>query len=360
MLPTTPTTAESSALSNAIAKRLDQLTKPPGSLGRLEELAQQVATIFNDPNPVLSRPTLVIFAGDHGIATMGVSAYPQAVTAQMVANFAAGGAAASVLARQNGLDLVVVDAGVAAEMPTAACLLPWKVGPGTANFFHGAAMSKLELEQCLKKGRALIEGLARGGTNIVAIGEMGIGNSAAAACLMAALTNDPLLDCIGRGTGVSDEGLRHKQAILTAAFTRFRAGRLQCNSDPLAAIGYFSGFEMAMMTGAYLAAHDLGLVVLVDGFIASVALLAAKALRPEVTACCIFSHRSAERAHGRLLELLEAAPLLDLGLRLGEGTGALLAYPLVKAAVACLTEMASFAAAGISGPTPEPASVRLP
>lgn len=326
----------------ALARRIDGKTKPPGSLGRIEELAAQVARVTGSLKPVLARCQLTIFAGDHGIADEGVSAYPQAVTRQMVLNFLGGNAAANVFARSVGAAIRVVDAGVAGEAVEHPDLLSRRIGAGTRNSAQGPAMTARECAEAMDTGRALG---TDGAWDAVCFGEMGIANTSSAALVAHKLSGLPIDDLVGRGTGLSDEGLDRKAAVLARAAAR-TGGCLA----PAEALAEYGGFEIAMMTGAMLGAAESRRIVLVDGFIAGAAALAAVSIRPEARRALVFSHRSAEHGHAAVLERLGARPLFDLGLRLGEGTGALLAWPLVRAAAAMLTEMASFESAGVSGP----------
>lgn len=326
----------------ALQATLDNKTKPVGALGRIETLAAQVARVQGTLRPRMETCQLTIFAADHGLAAEGVSAYPQAVTRQMLQNFLAGGAAANVLARTLGVDLRVVDAGVAGPPVTAPGLLDRRMGPGTASALSGPAMTPDTCARALAAGRALG---ADGDRDAVALGEMGIGNTAAAALVAHKLTGLPLDRLVGRGTGLDDAGLARKQAILERA-----AARTPARLGPEAALAEVGGFEIAMMTGAMLGAAAARRLVLVDGFIAGAAALAAVAIAPQAQEALVFAHRSAERGHAAVLDALQADPLLDLGLRLGEGTGALLAWPLVRSAAAILNDMASFDSAGVSGP----------
>jgi nicotinate-nucleotide--dimethylbenzimidazole phosphoribosyltransferase len=331
---------------------IDGKTKPLGALGRLEALALQVMRIQDTLAPSLRAPQLVAFAGDHGIAAEGVSAYPQEVTWQMVMNFLAGGAAINVFCRLHGIGVTVVDAGVryvfdrddkGSDPNGGPRLRRAKIAAGTANSVHGPAMSAAQCEAALAAGAQLVDELAAAGTNVIGCGEMGIANSAAAALLMHRLGGLPLEACVGRGTGLDDAGLERKRAVLARA-----SARVPGVLTPLEALAQYGGFEIAQMTGAYLAAARHRMVILVDGFIASAALLVAARLAPAVLERCVFGHASAEQGHQRLLQLLGAQPLLALDMRLGEGTGAALAYPLVAAAVAFVNEMASFESAGVS------------
>ena len=328
-----------------LQSRIDGKTKPPGSLGQLESLALQIGEIQQSLTARLDNPHLLVFAGDHGAARAGVSAFPQEVTWQMVENFLAGGAAINVFARHNGLQLQVIDAGVAHAFGPRDGLVDAKVAFGTHNYIEQAAMSSGERDAALARGAAIANNLGEQGCRVIGFGEMGIGNTAAAALLTHQLTGLPLADCVGRGTGLDDAGLARKQALLARAAER--AG-LPADADALTVLAEFGGFEIAMMTGAMLAAAERRMLLLIDGFIVTSALLVAARIAPAIVDYCVFCHRSAEPGHLAQLRALRAEPLLDLGLRLGEGTGAALAWPLVRAAAAFLNEMASFASAGVS------------
>jgi nicotinate-nucleotide--dimethylbenzimidazole phosphoribosyltransferase len=333
---------EPDAFVAALWRKIDGKTKPVGALGRIEALAARIAIAQGTLEPRMRRCQLTIFAGDHGLAAEGVSAYPQAVTRQMLLNFLDGNAAANVFARSVGAALRVVDAGVAGEPVAHPGLLARRIAPGTRNARVEPAMSEGERDRALAAGRALG---ADGDWDAVCFGEMGIGNTSAAALLAHKLAGLPLGRLVGRGTGLDDGALAHKRAVLEAA-----AARTAPVLPPREALAEYGGFEIAMMTGAMLGAAAARRVVIVDGFIAGAAALVATAEEPAVRRFLVFAHRSAELGHAALLERLGAEPLLDLGMRLGEGTGALLAWPLVKAAAAMLTEMSSFESAGVSGP----------
>jgi nicotinate-nucleotide--dimethylbenzimidazole phosphoribosyltransferase len=329
----------------------NQKTKPQGSLGQLEALGQQIGLVQQTLKPQLIQPQLLVFAGDHGLAVQGVSAYPSDVTWQMVENFLAGGAAVSVLARQHGLALQVVDAGVAHEFTPRPGLIDRKVALGTRDASLGPAMLDTQCQQALQAGCELVASLPG---NAVLLGEMGIGNSSSAALLMSRLTGEPLTACIGRGTGLDDAGLLRKQRVLQAVLQRHADA-----TDPLQALAAFGGFEIAMMVGVCLQAASERRVVVVDGFITGAAVLVAAQLNPAVLGYCVFAHRSAEQGHRLMFDHLarstasawalnRVGPLLNLGLRLGEGSGAALAWPLIQSAVGLLVEMASFESAGVS------------
>ncbi len=325
--------------ARAVQRAIDAKTKPPGSLGRVEELAAAIARLQGSLTPRMASARLTIFAADHGIAAEGVSAFPQQVTAQMVANFLAGGAAANVFARTLGVEMRVVDAGVAAA-PDHPDLIARRMGPGTANSAQGAAMSAETCAAAREAGRTLEAG---GDHDAALFGEMGIANTAAATLVAQKITGAPVADLVGRGTGLDDAGLAHKRSVLERAAAR--TGAL----TPGAALAEYGGFEIAMMAGSMAAAAEARRVVLVDGFIASAAALVVLAERPDLRPAFVFAHASAEAGHARVLEYLQARPLLDLGMRLGEGTGALLAWPLLRAAAAMLCDMATFEDARVSG-----------
>ncbi len=333
------------ALAQRLQHLIDHKTKPLGALGRIEALAVQLGLILGSEQPTLQQPQMVVFAGDHGLAARGVSAYPSDVTWQMVENFLAGGAAVSVLARQHGLALTVVDAGVAHDFTHDTAPRPGlqvrKIAPGTADCSQGPAMSATQCLQALQAGADVVSALPG---NAVLFGEMGIGNTSSAALIMARLMRLPLSPCVGRGTGLDDAGMQRKLAVLEEAL----AANAQAQS-PLEVLAAFGGFEAAMMVGAMLQAAAERRVIVVDGFIVSSALLVARALQPMVLQRCVFAHQSDEAGHARMLAHLGAEPLLKLDLRLGEGSGAALAWPLLASASLILREMASFASAGVSG-----------
>lgn len=332
-------------LKSALLHKIDTKTKPLGALGLLEPLVLQLGLIQNSLTPQLKRPALLVFAGDHGVVNAKVSSYPQIVTAQMVLNFLRGGAAINVFARQHGFAMRVVDAGVKYAFDDHADLVHAKVGMGTQNFLYQPAMTAAQCEQALITGAALVKQEIEAGSNVLAFGEMGIGNTSAASCLMSALCDIPIAHCVGRGTGLDDTGLANKTAVLTQALQHHSSLNKQ---DAFAVLATFGGFEIAMMTGAMLATAQNSAVLLIDGFIATAALLVAARLQPEILHYCVFAHCSGEVGHRRLLAEFQARPVLDVGLRLGEGTGAVLAYPLLQAAVNFLNEMASFEIAGVS------------
>ena len=319
-------------------------TKPVGSLGQLEAVAEQLCAIQRTLSPEVERPRILVFAGDHGVAVEGVSAYPAAVTAQMARTFASGGAAVCVLARAAGADFEVVDVGVDAELTGLEGIIHAKVRRGTRNFLHDAAMTADELDAAMEVGRDAVRRAAGAWVDAVALGEMGIANTTAASALLSALTGIPASQTVGAGTGVSGATLEHKRRIVERALVRHG----DIVSDPRAALGALGGLEMAAIAGAALEAPRHDLPVVVDGFIATVAVLAAVRIDPSITGHLFFAHRSSERGHEAALRALDARPLLDLGLRLGEGSGAALALPILRAAGRIMREMATFSGAGVS------------
>ncbi len=329
------------ALAARLQHKIDNKTKPLGALGQLESLALQLGLIQRSDALAFTQPQMLVFAADHGVASEGVSAFPQAVTMQMVTNMLAGGAAINVLARQHGFALQVVDAGVASDLADHPQLIKRKIAHGTHNLAQGPAMTAHQLNAALQAGSDVLASLPG---NLVAFGEMGIANTSPAALLLSRLAGVSIDDATGRGTGLTDPQLAHKQIVLK------RAAELHKNAiQPLDALAALGGFEIAMMTGAMLKAAAERRVILVDGFIAGSAALVASSVAPAAKDYMVFCHSSAERGHHLMLAHLKARPLLDLDMRLGEGTGALLAWPLVQSAALLLNEMASFESAGVSG-----------
>jgi nicotinate-nucleotide--dimethylbenzimidazole phosphoribosyltransferase len=325
------------ALETRLRASLDAKAKPPGSLGRLEHLAVRIGLIQNRLDPRIGRTDLYVFAGDHGLTNEGVSAYPSSVTAAMVGLFLSGRSSVSALAKATGVRVHVVDAGVDADLPAHPDLIAAKVRRGTRNAAREAAMTGDEVRQAVAKGVEIARAAAADGADVIALGEMGIGNSASAALIMHRLAPAALDDCVGQGTGHGAEGMARKRAGVARAALRSDA------SQPLDVLAQFGGYEIAMMAGAVLGAASMRRVVLVDGFISTAAALAAIRLVPAALDYCVFAHGSAERGHAAMLAALGAQPLLDLDLRLGEGTGAALAAPLLVAAANLLTEVADLA-----------------
>jgi len=330
-------------LYNEIKKKIDLKTKPIGSLGLLEEIALQIALIQETTSPVLKNPAILVFAGDHGITDEGVSPFPKIVTNQMVHNFLNGGAAINVFCRQNKIRLNVVDAGVDSDFEDHEDLIKAKVRKGTRNILNQPAMTIDECNSAMNRGADIVASQNASGCNIIGFGEMGIGNTSSASLLMSRYLNVPVESCTGRGTGHNDDGLKKKISILEKAVEKYKT-----ITDSCEILATFGGLEIAMIAGAMLRAAELKMIILVDGFIVSSALLAAYNLNKDILKNCIFCHRSNEQGHRKMLEFLKAKPILDIDLRLGEGTGAAIAYPVVQAAVSFLNEMASFEDAKVS------------
>lgn len=323
------------------------LTKPPGALGRLEETAIQLATLQGHERPCVDRVYIVVFAADHGVANEGVSAFPQSVTAEMVKNFARGGAAISVLARTLGARLEVVNLGTVEDPGPLDGVLSLRLGPGSANLCRQAAMDEQQLARALHAGRQAAERARLDDAQLFIGGEMGIGNTTSAAALACALLHIPPARLAGPGTGLDARGVAHKSEVIGRALER-HAPHLDA---PMEALRRLGGFEIAALTGGYMACAHMGLPVLVDGFIASVAALTAARLCRGAENWFMFAHTSAEPGHQAVLEALDAQPLVDLGMRLGEGSGAAIVVPLLRMACALHNEMATFAEAGVSEKT---------
>jgi len=337
----------------AIQSKIDQKTKPVGSLGQLEHVASQLALIQSQQQNnlvdkiTITHPTIIVFAGDHGISEQGVSIAPGAVTRQMVLNFLAGGAAINCFCRANKIEFKVVDTGIieAIDEPTDGLhhnVIQQRLGAGTKNFAEQAAMTESQVEQGLSYGEQTIEPLIKNGCTVLLLGEMGIGNTSSAAAILSALTKEPVELCVGIGTGINQEQLTLKKQLITQALARFDS------SDPQTILQEVGGFEIVQMTGTIIAAAQAGIAILIDGFIVSTAALLAVRMAPNVRDYLIFAHQSEESGHQLLLKALDAKPLLNLGLRLGEGTGAALALPLLHAAAHFYNDMASFESAGVT------------
>ena len=336
---------ENNTLRQQLQQVIDLKTKPLGALGRLEELALQLGMIQGTLTPKIEQPQIRVFAADHGLTKHGISAFPSAVTAQMVYNFLSGGAAINVLARQHSIELKVVDAGVDTDFANSPFkdhpqLLDYKVRHGSRDALTEAAMTAAECLAALEAGMNVVKDMAG---NLLIVGEMGIGNTSAASLLLARLGDLSIADCIGRGTGLDDAGLEHKANILAQVLEHHSEVQ-----EPLEVLAALGGLEIAMMAGALIQAASERRILLIDGFIASSALLVAERLAPGVAQYAVFAHHSVEPGHAHLLKLLNAEPLLNMGMRLGEGSGAALAYPLLQSACAIINEMASFSDAGIS------------
>jgi nicotinate-nucleotide--dimethylbenzimidazole phosphoribosyltransferase len=339
LIPTITPTANDT-LSTRLDQAINNKTKPLGSLGMLESLAKQIGLIQGTRDVQLVRPAILVFAADHGVVAEGISAFPQDVTWQMVENFLARGAAINVFAQQNNCALHVIDAGVNHDFGPRDGLTDRKLAHGTRNFAQEPAMSAELRDAALAAGMALAADLDG---NVIGFGEMGIGNTTAAAALMHKLTGIPVAQCVGAGTGLSAEGVLHKQRVIEAAVERHAAA-----TGPLDVLATFGGLEIAMMAGAMLKAAERRMVLLIDGFIVTSALLVAARLQPSILDYCVFAHCSDENGHKQMLASLNARPLLQLGLRLGEGTGCALALPLLHAAVNFLNQMATFESAQVS------------
>ncbi len=340
---------------DAARSRQAQLTKPPGSLGQLEDLSVQVAGALGTDRPALREKTLIVVAADHGVVAEQVSGYPQEVTAQMVSNFLAGGAAVNVMARRASVEVVIVDAGIANPYPVDRDIWVVGAGRGTGNIAQGPAMSRVEAELCVRAGMRLAIDCADAGADLIGTGDMGIGNTTAASAITAALTGRPASDTTGRGTGRSDDELVRKRVVVERALAVNRPDPAD-GMDVLAKIG---GYEIGVLSGVVLGAAASRRLVVLDGFISGAAALVACSLCPQAREYLVAGHRSAETGHRIVLDYLGLRPLLNLGLRLGEGTGSVLAMSLVEAAAGCLSEMATFAEAGVSDLPPRGASPEL-
>ncbi len=325
----------------ALQEKINNKTKPLGALGQLETLALQIGSIQNTLNPKLSNPTILVFAADHGIE--GVSAYPSEVTAQMVLNFLQGGAAINAFCQQHDITLEIIDAGVNYDFQSQPQLIDAKIAKGTKNYLHEMAMTMAELNLCFEKSSEIVETVFQRGCNIIGFGEMGIANTSSASLIMSQLSGIALSLCVGRGTGLNDEQLQHKLELLTQAQNRHPN-----LTKPKEILATFGGFEIAQICGAMLAAYQKNMLLMIDGFIASAAFLVAQHIEPKIQQNAIFCHLSDESGHKLLLDYLNAKPLLQLGMRLGEGTGCAVAYPIINSAVTFLNQMASFDSAGVS------------
>ena len=334
----------SSAFREDLLEKINGKTKLVGSLGVLERIALQVGMIQNTLTPELSNPHILVYAADHGIAREGISPYPQEVTWQMVMNFLQGGAAINVFCRQSNIELLIVDSGVNYDFPhDHPKLVRNKIKKSTENFLQGPAMSVKQAQKSIDRSANIIRSIYERGCNIIGFGEMGIGNTASASALMSVMSGIPIEECVGRGSGLDTSGVKEKQKKLLDAIAKHGKP-----DTVLKVISTYGGFEIAQIVGGMLQAAELKMIVLVDGFISTVALFLAQAIEPDVKDYCIFCHQSSEHAHRRLLSLLDVKPLLDLEMRLGEGTGVAVAYPIIQSAVSFLNQMASFESAQIS------------
>lgn len=330
-------------LRPSIIDKINNLTKPKGSLGRLEEIALQIALIQQTLTPALHKPQNIIFAADHGIVDEGVSLSPKEVTWQQLSNFLHGGAGVNFLCRQHGFELKIVNAGVDYDLPYEKGIIDMKVRRGTRNYLYEAAMTKEEMKLCIERGAEVVRRCHEEGSNVLSFGEMGIGNTSSSSLWMTYFTGIPLEQCVGAGSGLNQQGIRHKYEVLKRSMENY-------NGDGSATdiIRYFGGLEMVMAVGAMLQAAELKMLILVDGFIMTNCMLAAMQLCPAVKDYAIFGHCGDESGHKLILEYIQAKPLINLGLRLGEGTGAICAYPLVDSAVRMINEMDNFAHASIT------------
>ena len=327
-------------LRSDIQAKIENLNKPKGSLGRLESLAMQIALIQQTLSPSLSHPCHLLLGGDHGIEREGVSVSPREVTWQQMINFSRGGGGVNMFCRQHGFDLKIVDVGVDYDLSPYPAILNRKIARGTRNFLHEPAMSKEQYEAALTVGADLVDNCQKQGCQIICIGEMGIANTSPSSIWMHLFTGIPLKECIGAGAGLNSEGIRHKYEILSQAVANYQSVTHQ--ATPETPLAYFGGFEMVAAIGAILRAAELHLIILIDGFIITACALAACQLYPAVKDYMIFTHCGDENGHHRMLESLQAEPLLRLGMRLGEGTGALCAFPIVDSAVRMINEMNNF------------------
>ncbi len=338
-------TSVSKKLIKSLQEKIDNKTKPVGSLGVLEDIAKQIGAIQNTLTPIIAKPTIIVFAGDHGIVnSKPISSYPQVVTQQMVLNFLSGSAAINVFCDQHNINLKVVDAGVNGELPDNSKLLKHKINLGTQDYSATKAMSSDEYQLALTAGKKIIRKIYSSGTNIVGLGEMGIGNTSSASLLMSYFTKTSIEECVGKGTGLDNSGVSNKIRILNDVYN-LHHNTIETAKDALISYG---GFEIVMMCGAMLEAATLQMTILIDGFIVTAALLAAHALDNKIIEYCIFSHTSGEQGHEKMLSFLGVKPILNLGMRLGEGSGVAVAFPIIVSAIEFLNKMATFKSANVS------------
>jgi len=334
------------SMHEAIQQKIDNLNKPKGSLGRLESLAMQICLIQQRTSPTLHNPYHLLFGADHGIEREHVSVSPREITWQQMINFTRGGGGVNMFCRQHGFKLKIVDMGVDYDLSAYPDIINHKVAPGTRNFLHETAMSKSEFDQAIKIGASLTYDCYNEGCDIVSLGEMGIGNTSPSSIWMSIFGNIPLKECIGAGAGLNDEGINHKYDVLKQAVDNFYSQNP--DTDARTVIRYFGGFEMVGAIGAMLKAAELHLIILVDGFIMTACMLAASRIYPEILDYAIFAHCGDETGHRKMLDLMGAKPLLNLDLRLGEGTGAICAFPIVDSSVRMINEMNNFQNANIT------------
>ncbi len=331
------------SIRQALIDKINNLTKPKGSLGRLEELALQIGLIQQTLSPELKQPQNILFAGDHGIVDEGVSFSPKEITWQQISNFLHGGAGINFLCRQHGFVLKIVDAGVDYDFPKDKGIIDMKVRKGTRNYLYEAAMTTEEMDLCIERGAEVVRRSHEEGCNVVSFGEMGIANTSSSSVWMSCFTGIPLDECVGAGSGLDSAGIRHKYNVLKKALENYKGDR---SAEDI--ISYFGGLEMVMAVGGMLQAAELKMTILVDGFIMTNCILAASKLYPNVLDYAIFGHQGDETGHKLLLDAMGVKPLLNLGLRLGEGSGAICAYPIVDSAVRMINEMDNFAHAAVT------------
>ena len=334
-------------LRQAIIDKIDNLNKPKGSLGRLEELALQICLIEQTLSPTLHNPCHLLFGADHGIEREGVSVSPREITWQQMINFTRGGGGVNMFCRQHGFKLRIIDVGVDYDLAMYPDIINRKIANGTGNCLDEPAMSLEQYQQALNVGAEMADACFNDGSDIICIGEMGIANTSPSSIWMSIFGNIPLEECVGAGAGLNNEGIRHKYEILNKAVENFKSSGLDCsNTENI--IHYFGGFEMVAAIGAMLRAAECHLIIMVDGFIMTACALAASRLYPDIVDYMIFGHSGDEGGHARMLSLLNAKPLLSLGLRLGEGTGALCSFPIIDSAVRMINEMNNFKNANIT------------
>ena len=357
-----PYSDDNSLKAETVRAKIDNLNKPKGSLGLLETLAEQICMVQQTLTPSLRHPCHILYGADHGIEREGVSVSPRDVTWQQMQNFTRGGGGVNMFCRQHGFELMIVDVGVDHDLSAFPDIIDRKIARGTANFLHGAAMTEDQYQRAMATGKEMADRCKAMGCNIICIGEMGIGNTSPSSIWMHLLGNVPLDECIGAGAGLDNEGIRHKRKVLSEAVERFNS-QFTINNSQLAddaehcpqgnncqlsivnyelVLRYFGGFEMVAAVGTMLRSAELGMIIMVDGFIMSACMLAASRLCPDVLHYAIFGHCGDESGHRRMLELMNARPILHLGLKLGEGTGALCAYPIIQSAVNMVCEMNNF------------------
>lgn len=340
-------TSPSLKIRDRIVSRIDNLNKPKGSLGLLETIAAQICLIQQTLKPEIKVPCHLLFGGDHGIEREGVSVSPREVTWQQMINFTLGGGGVNMFCRQHGFRLFVIDVGTDHDLSDVQGIIDRKIACGTADFLYGPAMTVEQFDRAIDVGCEMVGRCRDIGSNLLCIGEMGIGNTSPSSVWTSLLGGVPLTECIGAGAGLDNAGVSHKQAVLSEAVIRFNATQPAAN-DVETIIRYFGGFEMVSAVGAMLRAAELGFIILIDGFIMTACALAASKLCPAVTDYMVFGHQGDESGHSRLLRLLHAHPLLSIGMRLGEGTGALCSFPLVDSAVRMMNEMSDFDNANIT------------